>query len=74
MRWPSACMNKTAFYNIGVNGYNMGRMKAFSYTYTSKVGELTTFLENSIINYYTDLKVDEIGRVELVMGLHVFID
>nr|YP_010200543.1 ATPase subunit 1 [Cyperus esculentus]UAL49981.1 ATPase subunit 1 [Cyperus esculentus] len=31
--------------------------------FTPRAAELTTLLENRIINYYTDLKVDEIGRV-----------
>ena len=31
--------------------------------FTPRAAELTNLLENRIINYYTDLKVDEIGRV-----------
>nr|ULQ68996.1 ATPase subunit 1 [Bolboschoenus planiculmis] len=31
--------------------------------FTPRAAELTTLLENRILNYYTDLKVDEIGRV-----------
>jgi F-type H+-transporting ATPase subunit alpha len=31
--------------------------------FNPRAAELTTLLENRIINYYTDLKVDEIGRV-----------
>nr|ULQ69107.1 ATP synthase subunit 1 [Cyperus difformis] len=31
--------------------------------FTPRAAELTTLLENRIINYYTDFKVDEIGRV-----------
>jgi len=35
----------------------------FLMEFTPRASELTTLLENRIINFYTDLKVDEIGRV-----------